>query len=226
MLDDRTVDPTLDDPGFGCGTPPATASAGRPTWAAPIRTSPCRPAARISPGCHPRGSEWGRWTSCTPKICPTPPDSGPPVSPAEFTRLPGRSTVSTGCCPKLDLAGLFRRQVREPAPRRDTGRVNIVSTALSREQRDLSEAVAALMAARSSESDVRRLMAESTGGDATTWAQMAAMGLVGLIIPEGSAAQGPGRRNSPWSVRRWDGRCYARLPVHRRADPVSASGTG
>jgi len=70
--------------------------------------------------------------------------------------------------------------------------VSIVSTALSREQRDLSEAVAALMAARSSESDVRRLMAESTGGDATTWAQMAAMGLVGLIIPEGFGGTGAG----------------------------------
>ena len=70
--------------------------------------------------------------------------------------------------------------------------MSIVSTALSREQRDLSEAVAALMAARSSESDVRRLMAEAAGSDATTWSQMAAMGLIGLIIPEEFGGTGAG----------------------------------
>ena len=67
-----------------------------------------------------------------------------------------------------------------------------MSTALTREQRDLREAVAALMAARSTESDVRRLMAEAAGSDATTWSQMAAMGLIGLIIPEEFGGTGAG----------------------------------
>ena len=70
--------------------------------------------------------------------------------------------------------------------------MSIVSTALTREQRDLREAVAALMAARSTESDVRRLMAEAAGSDATTWSQMAAMGLIGLIIPEEFGGTGAG----------------------------------
>ena len=67
-----------------------------------------------------------------------------------------------------------------------------MSTALTREQRDLREAVAALMAARSTESDVRRLLAETAGSDATTWSQMAAMGLIGLIIPEEFGGTGAG----------------------------------
>ena len=67
-----------------------------------------------------------------------------------------------------------------------------MSTALTREQRDLREAVTALMAARSTESDVRRLMADPTADDAATWAQMAAMGLLGLSIPEEFGGTGAG----------------------------------
>lgn len=63
---------------------------------------------------------------------------------------------------------------------------------LSTEQRDLAEAVADLMTKRSSEADVRRLMATDTGYDPDVWAELAAMGLLGLAIPESLGGVGAG----------------------------------
>lgn len=59
-----------------------------------------------------------------------------------------------------------------------------MSTALTREQADLRDAVTDLMAKRSPESEVRRLMAGEPGYDPAVWAEMADMGLLGLVIPE------------------------------------------
>jgi acyl-CoA dehydrogenase len=59
-----------------------------------------------------------------------------------------------------------------------------MSAALTREQTDLRDAVADLMAKRSPEQQVRRLMAGDTGHDPAVWTDMAAMGLLGLTIPE------------------------------------------
>lgn len=66
-----------------------------------------------------------------------------------------------------------------------------MSTALSPEQRDLRDAVADLMTRRSPEQEVRRLMAAEPGYDPAVWAELAAMGLLGLTVPDefgGSAA--------------------------------------
>jgi acyl-CoA dehydrogenase len=63
---------------------------------------------------------------------------------------------------------------------------------LTQEQRELAAAVADLMAKRSPESEVRRLMANDPGYDPTVWAEMAAMGLIGLIIPEKHQGSGAG----------------------------------
>lgn len=67
-----------------------------------------------------------------------------------------------------------------------------MSTTLSREQSDLREAVADLMAKRSSETVVRRLMADPRGHDPAAWADLAGMGLLGLIIPEEFGGSGAG----------------------------------
>ena len=67
-----------------------------------------------------------------------------------------------------------------------------MSTALTREQGDLRDAVSDLMAKRSPESEVRRLMAEQTGYDAVTWNELAGMGLLGLTIPEEFGGAGAG----------------------------------
>ena len=67
-----------------------------------------------------------------------------------------------------------------------------MSTALTREQVDLRDAVADLMAKRSPEPQVRRLMAGETGHDPGTWADLAAMGLLGLTIPEQFGGSGAG----------------------------------
>ncbi len=67
-----------------------------------------------------------------------------------------------------------------------------MSTALTREQSDLRDAVADLMAKRSPESQVRRLIAGGTGHDAGAWADLAAMGLLGLSIPEEFGGSGAG----------------------------------
>ncbi len=65
-------------------------------------------------------------------------------------------------------------------------------TALTTEQRDLTEAVTDLMAKRSPEAEVRRLMATDTGYDPAVWAELAAMGLLGLAIPEEFGGAGAG----------------------------------
>ena len=59
-----------------------------------------------------------------------------------------------------------------------------VSTALTREQTDLRQTVTDLMAKRSPQNEVRRLMAADDGYDPAVWAELAALGLLGLIIPE------------------------------------------
>ena len=67
-----------------------------------------------------------------------------------------------------------------------------MSTALNREQSDLRDAVADLMAKRSPESEVRRLMADDLGHDRTVWSELAGMGLLGLIIPDELGGAGAG----------------------------------
>jgi acyl-CoA dehydrogenase len=64
---------------------------------------------------------------------------------------------------------------------------------VSEEQRALRSAVADLMAQRSSEAQVRALMATDTGFDPAVWRDLAAMGLTGLLIGEkyGGAGAGP-----------------------------------
>ncbi|MGV0836769.1 acyl-CoA dehydrogenase family protein [Mycolicibacterium thermoresistibile] len=60
------------------------------------------------------------------------------------------------------------------------------------EQRALREAVADLMAKRSSEQQVRALMASDTGHDPALWGELATMGLLGLVIPEELGGSGAG----------------------------------
>jgi alkylation response protein AidB-like acyl-CoA dehydrogenase len=60
------------------------------------------------------------------------------------------------------------------------------------EQRALRSAVADLMAKRSPEHAVRALMATDTGFDPTVWEELAAMGLLGLLIPEHHGGAGAG----------------------------------
>lgn len=67
-----------------------------------------------------------------------------------------------------------------------------MSTALSREQTDLRDAVGDLMTKRSPEHEIRRLMADETGYDPALWTELAAMGLLGLVIPEQFGGSGAG----------------------------------
>ena len=67
-----------------------------------------------------------------------------------------------------------------------------MSTALTPEHLALRDAVADLLAKRSPEAEVRRLMATDTGYDAALWAEMAAMGLLGLTVPEEFGGTGAG----------------------------------
>ena len=67
-----------------------------------------------------------------------------------------------------------------------------MSTALNSELRALRDAVADLLAKRSPEAEVRRLMADDTGYDTGVWAELAAMGLLGLTIPEEFGGTGAG----------------------------------
>jgi len=69
--------------------------------------------------------------------------------------------------------------------------VSAVTSVLTEEQNDLRAAVANLMAKRSPEVQVRRLMAED-GHDAALWAELATMGLLGLTIPEEFGGAGAG----------------------------------
>ncbi|WP_163806072.1 acyl-CoA dehydrogenase family protein [Mycolicibacterium anyangense] len=70
--------------------------------------------------------------------------------------------------------------------------MSTVTPTLSTEQRDLGEAVADLLAKRSPESEVRRLMADDRGHDPAVWAELAAMGIPGLVIPEEFGGAGAG----------------------------------
>lgn len=72
------------------------------------------------------------------------------------------------------------------------GRLTGMSNALSPEQIALRDAVAQLLAKRSPESEVRRLMADESGYDAALWAELADMGLLGLIVPEEFGGAGAG----------------------------------
>ncbi|MFN8032481.1 MAG: acyl-CoA dehydrogenase family protein [Mycobacterium sp.] len=63
---------------------------------------------------------------------------------------------------------------------------------LTVEQHDLAGAVADLLAKRSPEAEVRRLMADDTGYDPALWAELAEMGLLGLAIPEEFGGAGAG----------------------------------
>lgn len=59
-----------------------------------------------------------------------------------------------------------------------------MSLALTQEQQDLADAVADLMAQRSPESEVRRVMDTEAGYDVDLWNDLAEMGILGLLIPE------------------------------------------
>jgi len=59
-----------------------------------------------------------------------------------------------------------------------------ISAVLTEQQSDLRDAVANLMDKRSPEAQVRRLMADESGHDTAVWSELAAMGLLGLTIPE------------------------------------------
>jgi acyl-CoA dehydrogenase len=67
-----------------------------------------------------------------------------------------------------------------------------VAPILTTEQRDLAEAVGDLLVKRSPESEVRRLMADEAGYDHAVWAELAEMGLTGLVIPEEYGGAGAG----------------------------------
>ena len=67
-----------------------------------------------------------------------------------------------------------------------------MSTVLTDQQNDLRDAVADLMAKRSHEAQVRLLMADTAGYDPAVWAELAAMGLLGLTIPEEFGGAGAG----------------------------------
>lgn len=63
---------------------------------------------------------------------------------------------------------------------------------LTTEQRDLADAVADLLAKRSPEGEVRRLMADDAGYDPALWSELAEMGILGLAIPEEYGGAGAG----------------------------------
>lgn len=67
-----------------------------------------------------------------------------------------------------------------------------MSATLTREQSDLRDTVADLLAKRSPEAEVRRLMETEAGYDLAVWRELATMGLLGLIIPEEFGGSGAG----------------------------------
>ena len=67
-----------------------------------------------------------------------------------------------------------------------------MSTVLTDQQNDLRDAVADLMNKRSPEAQVRRLMGDDSGHDPAVWSELAAMGLLGLTIPEEFGGAGAG----------------------------------
>ena len=72
------------------------------------------------------------------------------------------------------------------------GRLTGMSTALTPEHIALRDAVGDLLAKRAGESEVRRLMTEDSGYDADLWSELAAMGVLGLTIPEEFGGAGAG----------------------------------
>ena len=70
--------------------------------------------------------------------------------------------------------------------------MSAVTSVLTEQQSDLRDAIADLLAKRSPEAQVRRLMSEDTGHDPGLWAELAAMGLLGLIIPTEFGGAGAG----------------------------------
>jgi alkylation response protein AidB-like acyl-CoA dehydrogenase len=68
-----------------------------------------------------------------------------------------------------------------------------VATISAEERQALRDAVRRLLAVRSTEADVRRVMEAETGYDAGLWKQLADMGLAGLVVEEefGGAGAGP-----------------------------------
>ena len=67
-----------------------------------------------------------------------------------------------------------------------------MANALSPEQLALRDAVTDVLAKRSPESEMRRLMADESGYDGALWAELAGMGLLGLTIPEEFGGAGAG----------------------------------
>ena len=67
-----------------------------------------------------------------------------------------------------------------------------MSTALTREQADLRQTAADLLAKRSPQAEVRRLMATDAAYDPSVWSELAALGLLGLVIPEEFGGSGAG----------------------------------
>ena len=80
-----------------------------------------------------------------------------------------------------------------------------VTSVLTEQQSDLRDAVADLLAKRSPEAQVRRLMSEDTGHDPGLWAELAAMGLLGLIIPTEFGGAGAGATDLAVGPSRWAG---------------------
>jgi acyl-CoA dehydrogenase len=87
----------------------------------------------------------------------------------------------------LGCAGFFAHIAN-----RNNGLMGTMSTGLNAELVALRDAVAELLAKRSPEKEVRRLMADDTGFDSGLWSEMAAMGLLGLTIPEEFGGAGAG----------------------------------
>jgi alkylation response protein AidB-like acyl-CoA dehydrogenase len=61
------------------------------------------------------------------------------------------------------------------------------------EHRALRDAVAVFLDNRSAEAQVRELLATDTGHDASSWRELAAMGLLGLLIPDEFGGAGAGQ---------------------------------
>lgn len=95
--------------------------------------------------------------------------------------------------PKAKVSQAFSPVSAPAFGRRWQRRAEGVPFSVTDEQRALRSTVADLMAKRSPESAVRALMATDTGFDPAMWQEMAAMGLVGLLIGEqyGGAGAGP-----------------------------------
>lgn len=171
MLDDRTTDPPSTRPDSGCGTPPATGSAGPPIWAARIPRWRCRPGAPISPACRRPG--WGseHWTSSTTRTSPTPRLNAAGV-PCEGTRFPGAFHGFDGIAPKAPISQAYFDSTCAGLSRA-LERADPMSLAFNQEQGDLRDAVADLLTKRSPEAEVRRLMAAKSGYDDAVWAELA-----------------------------------------------------